>query len=82
MKEPRTPKQSDQEYVKKAVRILNDLLEDLAIQHLEIETTLWYSAFWCCIAKACINSGFNYSDFCEMINEMLETSEKWFEDES
>ncbi len=77
MKYPRPKKETDQQEIEKAYFILEDLVKE----HPEIEITLWYSAFWSCIAQGAINSEYTYKDFCEMVGDMVNHAQRWFEDD-
>ncbi len=72
----RTPKDTDQENVKKSC----DMICDLVKLNPEIDGCIWISAFYACITQAYVNAGISYEEFCEDIKDAIEKYKPWFEE--
>ena len=71
----RKPKESDQENVEKALKLLSGMIAD----HSEIEITLWYSAFMSAFVEGHIQTGFSYEQFLQVLGDIGEDYKIWFD---
>ena len=69
MRQKRYPKETDDEEIEKAIRLLEELVE----LNSNIEMTLWYSAFHFAIAKGFKNTGYSYKEYVHESNKAIDT---------
>ena len=77
MKKYRPLQESDQENTEKAF----NLIKKLMINHPEIESTLWASATWSILADGYKNSDFNYEEFVQETERIIEHFKIYWNDE-